>query len=173
MPLFRRLSTWAIVFSAAALLALSYVSTGLAEVGNDGDGFDGQTPALLEHQVVNLVRSAGLVERTTVRSFDHRCVRALRQLEPGLTGAVLIAETAPVAPADLAKAADASVYCPDLAFLDEALVRQAHAGGVRVVPWTANEPADWLRLLEWQVDGATTDYPDRLAALLRAGGITF
>ena len=41
MSLFRRLSVWAIVFAAAALLAISSVSAALAQVGEDGDGFDG------------------------------------------------------------------------------------------------------------------------------------
>lgn len=138
-----------------------------------GDGFDGQAPAVLEQEVVDLVRRAGLIERTIVRSFDHRCVRAVRQLEPRLTTAVLIAETAPVAPAQLAQEAGAAVYCPDVEFLDEAQVRQAHAAGVRVVPWTVNEPEDWRRLLAWGVDGITTDYPDRLAVLLQERGIRF
>jgi glycerophosphoryl diester phosphodiesterase len=137
------------------------------------DGFDGQAPALLERQVVHLVQRAGLVERTTVRSFDHRCVRALRQLEPGLTTAVLLAEAAPLEPAQLVQHAEASTYCPGVEFLDEAQVRQVQAHGLRVVPWTVNETQDWLRLLSWGVDGITTDYPDRLAALLRARGIAF
>ena len=42
-----------------------------------------------------------------------------------------------------------------------------------MVPWTINEPEDWMRLLDWGVDGITTDYPDRLATVLRARGISF
>jgi glycerophosphoryl diester phosphodiesterase len=57
--------------------------------------------------------------------------------------------------------------------LDEAQVWQLHAEGIRVVPWTVNEPEDWRRLLDWEVDGITTDYPDRLAALLRERGIVY
>lgn len=137
------------------------------------DHYTGQEAALLETRVVEAVRAAGVVDRTTVRSFDHRCVRHLRALEPGLTGAVLVAETAPVSPAELARRADAVVYCPSYVFLDEGLVREAHAGGVRVVPWTVNDPAHWQRLLDWGVDGITTDFPDRLAEDLRAWGIVF
>ncbi len=138
-----------------------------------GDDFDGSTPGLLEQRLLDVVRAAGVVERTQVRSFDHRSVRTLRRMEPKLTAAVLIAETAPVAPAQLAQLADAQVYAPDYQFLDPAQVRQIHAVGVRVVPWTINETDDWLRLLDWGVDGITTDYPDRLAALLRARGIAW
>ncbi len=111
--------------------------------------------------------------RTTVRSFDHRCVRLLRKLEPGLTGAILIAETAPVAPGELVERADAQVYCPGYLFLDESIVRQVHSAGARVLPWTVNQPEHWQRLLDWGVDGITTDVPDRLARYLRERDISF
>jgi glycerophosphoryl diester phosphodiesterase len=138
-----------------------------------GDGFDGQGPALLERVVVEVVQEAGALERTSIRSFDHRCVTALRQLEPQLQTAILVARTAPVAPTDLAHRAGAGTYCPDVEFLDETQVRQLQTAGVRVIPWTVNHPDDWQRLLDWGVDGITTDYPDRLAAWLRERGIPF
>jgi glycerophosphoryl diester phosphodiesterase len=138
-----------------------------------GDDFDGEGAGLLEQRVVEAVRTAGVVGRTRVRSFDHRSVRAVRQLEPGLSAAVLIAETAPVDPAALAKSAGADTYSPDYRFLHASQVRQCHAAGVRVLPWTVNDEADWLRLLDWGVDGITTDYPDRLADLLRRRGVEF
>ena len=138
-----------------------------------GDCFDGQAPGLLEERVVDAVRAADMVGRTIVRSFDHRAVRAVRRLEPGLTGAVLIEGTAPMSPADLTRQADAAVYCPGFVFLDEALVRRAHAAGVRVVPWTVNRPEEWSRLLDWGVDGITTDFPDQLAAFLESRGFRF
>lgn len=132
-----------------------------------GDDWVPGTAGLLERRVVDELRRGGMVERTTVRSFDHRSVRALKQLEPALTTAVLVSGTAPVDPGVLAEAAGASVYCPDFAFLDLVQVRQAHAHGLRVLPWTVNDPQDWKTLLSWGVDGITTDYPDRLAEFLR------
>jgi glycerophosphoryl diester phosphodiesterase len=138
-----------------------------------GDGFDGESPGRLEKAVVKTVRAAGVLGRTIVRSFDHRSVRAVWRLEPELTAAVLVEGTAPVDPAALARQADATIYCPDYRFVDAQLVRQAHAGGVQIVPWTVNEPADWDRLIDWGVDGVTTDFPDRLAVALRERGLEF
>src|SRR5262249_52971730 len=135
--------------------------------------FDGESPGMLEQRVVEIVREWGMVGRTRIRSFDHRAVRAIRRLEPKLQTAVLIAETAPVDPGKLARQAKADVYCPDYRFLDAAQVRQCHAAGVRVLPWTVNDEADWLRLIDMGVDGITTDYPNRLAALLRSRGIEY
>jgi glycerophosphoryl diester phosphodiesterase len=141
------------------------------EPGLIGDDFDGSAPGLLERQVVATVRAAWSVERTVVRGFDHRSVRAVRALEPSLTTAILVADAAPVAPADLARGAGAAIYCPDYRFLDEALVRQTQAAGIRVLPWTVNDPVAWQRLLAWSVDGMTTDDPGRLAAWLAERGV--
>jgi glycerophosphoryl diester phosphodiesterase len=138
-----------------------------------GDRFDGRSPGQLERNVVRAVREAGVLDRTRIRSFDHRSVRAVQALEPALRTAVLIADTAPASVTEVARSAGASVYCPGVEFLDEPQVRQAHEAGLRVIPWTVNEPADWDRLLDWGVDGITTDFPDRLAARLRERGVDF
>jgi glycerophosphoryl diester phosphodiesterase len=136
-----------------------------------GDDFAGETPCHLERGILAAVRQAGILDRTCVRSFDHRAVAAVHSLEPGLTTAVLMSGTAPVAPAELALRAGASVYCPDYEFLDAAQVEQLHSAGVRVIPFTVNRAEDWERLLNWSVDGITTDFPDRLAAWLLHRGI--
>ena len=113
-----------------------------------------------------MVRQAGVVERTTVRSFDHRAAAAVHALEPTLTVAILASNTAPLHPGKLARQCGAQIYGPDYRFLDELTVRQVHEEGVRVIPWTVNEVQDWQRLIDWGVDGITTDYPDRLAEYL-------
>ena len=73
----------------------------------------------------------------------------------------------------MVRQAGAQAYCPELDFLDEWQVRQIHEAGFRVVPWTVNDPEDWQKLLDWEVDGITTDFPDRLAQFLGARGIDF
>lgn len=138
-----------------------------------GDNFTGKGPALLERTVLQAIHEAAVTKRTAVRSFDHRSVKAMRQLDPDLSVGVLIADTTPISPGQLARQADARFYCPSFQFLDEDQVRQAHAEGIRVLPWTVNEPDAWKRLLEWGVDGITTDFPDRLAKILRERKIAF
>jgi len=128
---------------------------------------------VLERQLIKDLHSAGMMNRATVRSFDHRSVRAVHSLEPGLATEVLVAGIAPLEPARLVTAVNARIYCPDFYFLDEEQVEQLHAAGIRVLPWTVNDPADWSRLLDWGVDGITTDHPERLADLLRQRNIEF
>lgn len=131
------------------------------------------TPEGYAQTLLKILRQHDVVERITIRSFDHRYVQWLRRLEPGLTGAVLISGTAPVNPLQLVQAADAHIYAPDFEFVDRELIGLLQSAKIRVIPWTVNDPEDWRRLLEWGVDGVTTDYPDRLAELLRAKGIAF
>ena len=42
-----------------------------------------------------------------------------------------------------------------------------------LLPWTVNEPGHWQRLLDWGVDGITTDVSDLLARYLAERGIAF
>ncbi|MBA2621334.1 MAG: glycerophosphodiester phosphodiesterase, partial [Acidobacteria bacterium] len=45
-------------------------------------------------------------------------------------------------------------------------VEAAHRRNLKVHVWTINETADMQRLVEMNVDGIMTDYPDRLLNLL-------
>ena len=50
-------------------------------------------------------------------------------------------------------------------------VKEAHALGLKVIPWTVNEPAEMARLIDLGVDGLITDYPDRALPVLAAKGL--
>lgn len=66
------------------------------------------------------------------------------------------------------------VQVPENAFgrgwLTAELVAAAHRGGLEVHVWTVNDEAAMRRLVALGVDGIMTDYPDKLIALLKAGG---
>jgi len=53
----------------------------------------------------------------------------------------------------------------------EPLVRDAQSLGLKLVPWTVNDEADLVRLLDWRVDRLITDYPDRLRVIMKARGM--
>jgi glycerophosphoryl diester phosphodiesterase len=139
------------------------------EPENIGDGYDGSAPALLERLVLDAILQAGVIDRVRVRSFDHRCVRAVKQLAASMATGILVYHTVPADIGSLLEEAGADVYCPDYRFVDADVVRQVHAAKRRILPYTVNEPRDWERLIAWGVDGITTDYPDRLIVWLGAG----
>jgi glycerophosphoryl diester phosphodiesterase len=120
------------------------------------------TPKDVE-RIAESIAASGMINRCRARSFDHRLVRRIKQLLPNLETALLIAATVPLDPVQMVRNAGASIYCPDYGCLDEEQVKLLQAGGVRVLPWTVNEPEDWRKLIDWGVDGITTDDPARLA----------
>ncbi len=129
-------------------------------------------PELMVEKVLAEVDAAGASDRVMIESFDWRCLRHLRRLRPDLPRGFL---TEPRTEADRATwwgrdlpgsvpeavaAEGGGTWAPFHATLTEALVREAHGLGLRVLPWTVNEVADMERLVGWGVDGVITDRPD-------------
>jgi glycerophosphoryl diester phosphodiesterase len=50
-------------------------------------------------------------------------------------------------------------------------VQEAHGKGLKLLPWTVNNPSDMERLIEMGVDGIITDYPDRLRRAMSTKGL--
>lgn len=70
--------------------------------------------------------------------------------------------------AKAAKAAGADGWFPYYADLNRATISEARDLGLKIGAWTVNETADLERLADIGVDGLCTDYPDRLAGVLKA-----
>ncbi|MFI9008733.1 glycerophosphodiester phosphodiesterase family protein [Actinosynnema sp. NPDC053489] len=67
---------------------------------------------------------------------------------------------------------DGAVGDPDyVPFTTRALVDEAHENGLKVIPWTVDDPATMRGLMDDGVDGIITDYPDRLRALMAERGL--
>ena len=79
----------------------------------------------------------------------------------------------PRAPQDIfgrAERVAAEAIHPHTFLINEALVAEAHARGLAVYPYTANDPAEMSRLLDAGVDGVITNFPRVLGDLLGARG---
>ncbi|MEE1940091.1 glycerophosphodiester phosphodiesterase family protein [Streptomyces sp. TRM 70361] len=67
---------------------------------------------------------------------------------------------------------DGAVGDPDYRpYVTAAMVARAHAAGMRVIPWTVNDPATMHKLIDDGVDGIITDYPDRLRTVMARHGM--
>ena len=67
----------------------------------------------------------------------------------------------------IAKEAEARIVSPVYSLVTPEQVAAAHAAGLQVVPWTANTPRDWDRLIAAKVDAIITDDPAGLIAHLK------
>ena len=130
------------------------------------------TAAEMVERTLAVVEEAGAGERVTLQSFDWRAPRYARQVRPGcavgwLTGAETVADPAlwwglddaPPLP-EAVVAEGGGTWTPHWSTLDPVLLARAQAAGLRVIPWTVNEPAVMATLIGWGVDGLITDRPD-------------
>ncbi len=127
---------------------------------------------VLAAAVLDVVDAAGAAARVVIEAFDWRVQRFIRRTRPDirlawLTRAETIRHAAlwwdrPVVGTvpECVAAEGGPIWAPDYRDLTEAQVRQAHALGLLVLPWTVNRPADMRRLFNWQVDGLISDRPD-------------
>ena len=57
-------------------------------------------------------------------------------------------------------AAGGKIWAPNHTFLTPAMLAEARALGIVVIPWTVNEPSMIAKLLDMGVDGIISDRPD-------------
>jgi glycerophosphoryl diester phosphodiesterase len=99
----------------------------------------------------------------SVSTFWWPALVAARAAAPAVRRAFLFND-APDRVALLASAASLELFAlhPNRGFVTAGLVGDAHAAGLRVHPWTVNEPAEIARLAALGVDGIMSDYPERI-----------
>jgi glycerophosphoryl diester phosphodiesterase len=90
----------------------------------------------------------------------------MKKLAPSIRLAALY-EGAPKSFVEIAKEAGAGIVSPQFRLVTPEQVKAAHAAGLTVIPWTANTPADWDRLIAAGVDEIITDDPAALIAHLK------
>jgi glycerophosphoryl diester phosphodiesterase len=111
-----------------------------------------------------------LQHRVIVQSFDFRALHAMRRLAPEIRLAALYVGR-PRSFTTIARQAGADIVAPYHALVSARRVHAAHTAGLEVVPWTANHPRQWKRLIAAQVDAIITDNPEALVAYLREKGV--
>jgi glycerophosphoryl diester phosphodiesterase len=130
-------------------------------------------PDILVDATLSVIDSLDAATRVVVESFDWRVQRHVRKVRPDIKlawltraetirnaalwwGGTMLAGTVPEAVA----AEGGPIWAPDHTDLTESRVKEAHALGLLVMPWTVNQPADMHRLIDWGVDGLVSDRPD-------------
>lgn len=112
--------------------------------------------------------AAGVLARTTLLCFDARILRLARQQSPALATSLLVEDARPWTDSVQRLGFVPDTLGPNFRTVTPVAIQQLRNAcpGIRLVPWTVNTPADMQRLRALPVDGITTDYPDRLLALL-------
>jgi glycerophosphoryl diester phosphodiesterase len=148
-------------------------------------------PATFARLVLAVVREANVADRVTLQSFDWRTLIEMKRLAPEIETSCLTIQTANDNTVQQAADGGPSPWHAGFALRDHggslpAMVKaagcgtwsmfwrnltpkdlaEAHALGLKVLPWTVNERGDMRSLIDMGVDGIITDYPDRLREVM-------
>ncbi len=127
-------------------------------------------PGEFARMVLERVRAHRLEQRVLLQSFDFRTLHAMKELAPEIKR-VALWEGDDRDFVSIARDAEASAVSPHYPLVTPGKVRAAHAAGIEVIPWTANLPADWDRLIGAEVDAIISDDPAGLLAYLKRRGL--
>ena len=143
----------------------------LADVKNGG----------YEGELVEAIRSHGLVDRTLVSTMDLSILREVKRLEPDVSRSVTyprnraraaaLRRVPPLLPwriAALVLRAEASAATLNYRVVTRSVVERCHDLGAAVFAWTVNDPALVARLDGLGVDGVITDDPSVFQAIFQA-----
>ena len=106
----------------------------------------------------------------TATSFDAIALEIMRRLAPRVPRAFIGAYDTP-AFLETALRLECRQADIQLSRGSAAVVKQAQAAGLRVVGWQGNTAEHVQALIEWGVNGITSDYPGRAIGFLREHGI--
>ncbi|GBG11795.1 hypothetical protein PAT3040_06642 [Paenibacillus agaridevorans] len=121
----------------------------------------------MEAEVISAVRQAGLADRVVLSSFNHYSLALCKSLDPDIRTGILYMEGL-YRPWEYAATLNAdALHAYHFAVLPE-WVKEAEEAGIVYHPFTVNEEAEMLRLIEAGVAGIITDYPDRLHKLIQS-----
>lgn len=116
--------------------------------------------------VLDGIRKHSMEKRVVVQSFDFRILHAMKKIAPEIPmNALYSGPTKDFV--EIAREAGVATVAPHYKLVTKEQVDKAHATGLKVVPWTANEPEVWQMLIDAGVDGIITDDPKELIAFLK------
>jgi glycerophosphoryl diester phosphodiesterase len=184
-----RLPSLAALFDRVKALGAGQVRFNIETKLNPQQPGDTISAEAMTQALLKAIRDAGMAQRVTIQSFDWRSLRLVQQLEPAIPTVYLSIQTANTdniqsgqwtaglkiadhasLPA-MVKAAGGAVWSPNGGALTQEQVAQARALGLKVIPWTINNPVEMDKFIGWGVDGIITDYPDRLRTVMQARGM--
>ena len=116
--------------------------------------------------VMQVIIDEGVFERTNLQSFDIRAIEEIKRQFSKMPVSLLVDEYEDIDGKLKLISYQPEIISPYFGLLTANSVRKYQKKGMRVIPWTVNEPADIKKMISFKVDGIITDYPDVLITIL-------
>lgn len=124
----------------------------------------------LEKDVIDLINEYNLKDNILISSFNHNTIRDFKNIDKTIRyGALYRSEDDYKGFGNIVEhAKNLGVYSINLSGLlvNKEIVDLAHENGLKVFVYTINFPLAMRKMIEYNVDGVFTDYPDLMREIL-------
>lgn len=117
--------------------------------------YDAGVPAM------ELVKSMGMEKQVLYSSFNHRCIRQMRELDPTIDAGLLYGDEPSEDMESYIKEYNATAVHPHYNSVNEKIVEICERNGYKIRAWTANDAEDIEAMVKFGIDTVITNYPDR------------
>lgn len=120
----------------------------------------------IEKEVNNIIKEFDLERRVIISSFNHDSIIRFKNLNDRIKCGLLV-DCKLYKPWEYMKKMEVEYYHPSAYLVDEELVYNLKNEGVLVNVWFGNEPHSFKRLINLDINGIITDYPDEINKILK------
>jgi len=112
--------------------------------------------------VMQVLQNRNLQEKMNLQSFDVNILNEINKNHPEVETAYLVYTEGIQKNLDLLNYKP-EIYSPNYELVkDTAFVDSIKTMGMKLIPWTINEPETIEQMIDFNVDGIITDYPERV-----------
>ena len=129
-----------------------------------GDNKYHPMPAEFVELIMAVIKDKKIEDHVIIQSFDFRSLQYLHEKYPAIKTSMLIEDSEEKDFEGQLKALGftPTIYSPNQTMVDADLVKLCHEKGMKIIPWTVNEPKDIKKFKKMGVDGLISDFPDLL-----------
>jgi glycerophosphoryl diester phosphodiesterase len=135
----------------------------------DWDGIRHPSVDVFADLVLREIADLGIAKECVIQSFDVRPLQYIHRKNPDITLALLVENVKGLQYNLRTLGFQPDIYSPYYQLISRKTVQKCRKSGIKLIPWTVNNPKDMRALIRLGVDGIITDYPDRIKASYERG----
>ena len=112
--------------------------------------------------VLEEIDNSGLGSKVNLQSFDIVILEEIKKQMPKMPVALLVDEKESIEEKQGELSFEPEIISPYYKLLNKDVVAKLQSNNQMVIPWTVNSENDMQIMIDYQVDGIITDYPDIL-----------
>lgn len=124
----------------------------------------------LEKDILDLIKEYNFEDKVLISSFNHKCIKIFKKLNNNLKyGALYEYEKDYSSEENVVEhAKKLGVYSINISkdLITKEIVDLAHEKGLKVFVYTVNSPIVMRKMIEFNVDGVFSDYPDLMNEII-------